>query len=192
MNPVLDAIRLRRSTRQFTEEQLTRAELDTLLDAAIWAPSGGNTQTWLFTAIQNPEVLLRLNELVRAAFRTYVPDDDYPGKLGAKSYSQTEGYSFCHRAPTLIIASNVPSYENAMADAALALENIFLTAQSLGLGSCYINQLHWLRADLPLRAYLASLGIPAEHTICSSAALGHIKTPSPAPARKPGTVNIIV
>ena len=38
------------------------------------------------------------------------------------------------------------------------MENIFLTAQSLGLGSCYINQLHWLRNDVNVRDYLSELG----------------------------------
>ena len=78
-----------------------------------------------------------------------------------------------------------------MADCALALGNIFLAAQSLGLGSCYINQLHWLRYDPDIRAYLLEMGIPKEHTICSSAAIGYIREASPAPARKQGTINII-
>jgi nitroreductase len=107
-----------------------------------------------------------------------------------KEHSQKEGFNFYREAPTLIIASNRPNYENAMADCALALENIFLAAQSMGLGSCYINQLHWLRDDPAVRGYLAELGVPKEHTICSSAVVGFIATESPAPARKEGTVNI--
>ena len=78
-----------------------------------------------------------------------------------------------------------------MADCALALENIFLAAQSLGLGSCYINQLFWLRRDDGVREYLAELGIPREHVICSSAAVGFIEKESSAPPRKDGTINIV-
>ena len=78
-----------------------------------------------------------------------------------------------------------------MADCSLALQNIFLAAQSLGLGSCYINQLHWLRDDPGVRAYLFELGIPKEHTICSSAAVGFKAVESPAPSRKEGTIHII-
>ena len=191
-NEVITAIHERRSTRRFTDEQITAEQLETLLDAAIWAPSGGNNQTWLFTAIQNQGVLQRLNELVRTGFITYVPDDDYPGKHSMKERSQKDGYCFFMNAPTLIIASNVPNYENAMADCSLGLENIFLAAQSMGLGSCYVNQLHWLRNDQGVRDYLFELGIPKEHTICSSAAIGHIAVPSHAPARKDGTVKIIL
>ena len=190
-NEVIHAIRNRRSTRRYNDEQISPEQLDALLEAAIWAPSGGNNQSWLFTAIQRREVLEELNTLVRNGFQRWIPDDDYPGKLGAKEHSAREGYNFYHHAPTLIIASNKPNYENAMADCALALENIFLAAQSLGLGSCYINQLHWLRDDEGVRGYLFKLGIPREHTICSSAVVGYIDKETPAPQRKDGTINIV-
>ena len=190
-NEVLTCIRERRSTRQFTEQQISAEQLDALLEAAVWAPSGSNSQSWLFTAIQKKEVLLQLNELVREAFKRWTPDDNYPAKHSAKARSQTEGYNFYYQAPTLIIASNRPNYENAMADCALALQNIFLAAQSLLLGSCYINQLYWLRNDPRVREYLFELGIPKEHIICAAAAVGFIAVPSTAPARKDGTVNIV-
>ncbi|QAT48939.1 nitroreductase family protein [Caproiciproducens sp. NJN-50] len=190
-NEVLDAIHSRRSTRSFTGEQIGTEQLETLLDAAVWAPSGGNNQSWLFTAVQDREALLRLNELVREGFRHWAPDDSYPGKLAAKTASQKESYNFYYHAPTVIIASNKPDYENAMADCSLGLENIFLAAQSMGLGSCYLNQLHWLRDDPGVRIYLFELGIPKEHTICSAAAIGQIGKASAPPARKPNTVHIV-
>ncbi len=190
-NEVLNCILTRRSTRNYQDRQIDALQLDTLLNAAVWAPSGGNNQTWLFTAIQNREVLIKLNELVKEGFQSWIPDDDYPGKLGAKAASEKPNYNFYYNAPTLIIASNRPGYENAMADCSLALENIFLAAQSLGLGSCYINQLHWLRNDSDIRDFLFELGIPREHTTCSAAAIGYVGKESFAPPRKHGTINII-
>ena len=190
-NDVLQAIKERRSTRKFTGEQISQEQLDALLEAAIWAPSGGNNQSWLFTAIQNRDVLEGLNVVVREGFGRYTPDDDYPGKHGVIEYAKRDDFNFFHHAPTLIIASNKPNYENAMADCALALENIFLAAQSFGLGTCYINQLHWLRDDDGVRDFLFELGIPRQHTICSSAAVGFIDKQTPVPQRKEGTINII-
>jgi len=190
-NEVLNSILARRSTRNFQERQIETLQLDTILNAAIWAPSGGNNQTWLFTAIQNKEVLLKLNELVKEGFQNWIPDDDYPGKLGAKATSEKQNYNFYFHAPTVIIASNRPGYENAMADCSLALENIFLAAQSLSIGSCYVNQLHWLRNDSNLREFLYELGIPREHTICSTAVIGYIGKESSPLARKNDTIHII-
>lgn len=190
-NEVLDAIRARRSTRSYLTRQIEQEQLEALLEAAVWAPSGGNNQSWLFTAIQNERMLLELNALVREGFQHWTPDDDYPTKRGAKAASQRDDYNFYYHAPTVVIASNKPGYENAMADCALALENIFLAAQSIGLGSCYLNQLHWLRGDEGVRGYLYKLGIPREHTICSAAAIGYMGKASASPARKPNTTRII-
>ncbi len=190
-NEVLDCIRARRSTRRFQERQLEAGHLEAILEAAIWAPSGSNSQSWLFTAIQDRAVLTKINELVREGFQHWTPDDDYPAKLGARAAAQRKDYHFFYHAPTLIVASNRPNYENAMADCSLALENLFLAAHSLGLGSCYINQLHWLRNDTGLRDYLVELGIPREHTLCSSAAVGYIGGESSAPLRRDGTIRII-
>ena len=190
-NEVLNCIHGRRSTRQFLDRQIEPEQLETLLDAAVWAPSGGNNQSWLFTAVQNRELLLELNGLVKEGFQRWTPDDDYPGKLSARTSSQREGYNFYYHAPTLVIASNRPNYENAMADCALGLENLFLAAESLGLGTCYVNQLHWLRNDPGVRDFLFGLGIPREHTICSAAAVGYVgKKPTP-PLRKEGTIRVI-
>ncbi len=190
-NEVLSGLHARRSTRSFQDLQIEPEELDTLLDAAIWAPSGGNNQSWLFTAIQSKEKLLKLNELVKEGYQHWVPDDDYPGKLAMRTASQKEGFSFYYHAPTLIITSNRPNYENAMADCSLALENVFLAAQSIGIGSCYINHLHWLRDDGHVRDFLFELGIPKEHAICSAAAIGYIKKESSPPRRREGTIHIV-
>ena len=190
-NEVIKCILERRSTRRFTDQQISPEQLDTVLEAAIWAPSGGNNQTWLFTAIQKADVLQQLSVIVREAFRVWEPDDDYASKHLTKERAQKDDYHFFFKAPTLIIASNRPNYQNAMADCSLAMENIFLAAHSLGLGSCYINQLFWLRNEPPIRDFLAEHGVPKENVICSSAALGHIAEKSAAPARKPGTINIV-
>ena len=188
---VLSCIRTRRSTRSFQTRQITDAELSTLLEAAVWAPSGGNSQTWQFIAIQNEEKLLELNELVRAGFQVWVPDDDYAAKQNAKEKSAREGYNFYYHAPTLIVAANRPGYANAMADCAAALQNIFLAAEAIGLGSCYINQLRWLKDDQNIRSYLHKLGMPEDYIVCGAAAIGAIeKATSPQP-RKEGTVRII-
>ncbi|MDR0804422.1 MAG: nitroreductase family protein [Oscillospiraceae bacterium] len=192
-NAVIQTIHARRSTRKYTAEQITEEQLDTLLDAAIWAPSGSDCQTWQFTAIQKEDVLLKINELVKEGLRVWTPNDDYASRAAAiRQNAQKAEYNFYYRAPTLILTSNRPNYENGLADNALALQNVFLTAESVGLGSCYINQLRWTSEYAPLRDYLAELGIPREHVLFGAAAVGHIDTATPTPERKPNTVKKII
>lgn len=192
-NQVLDCILSRRSVRRFRPEQIGERELEQILRAAVWAPSGSNSQSWLFTAVQNPEKLDRLNALLCRGFLEWQPgENEYPAKLGAKRRAESPGANFLYHAPTLILASNVPDYANAMADCSCALENIFLAAHSLGLGSCWINQFTWLNGFAPLREYLAELGLPKEHVICGAAAVGRPEGPLPKPpARREHTVRII-
>jgi nitroreductase len=191
LQEVMNCIRSRRSIRKFTDREITPEELDTLLEAATWAPSGGNSQSWLFTAITDRRALAKLNETIRQAFLAWTPDDEYPAKRKAKVNAKNENYNYFHYAPVLIIASNVPDYQNAMADCSTALQNIFLAATAMGLGSCWINQLRWLREEAPVREYLAALGLPKEHVICGSAAIGHPGHTPPAPGRKGGTIKIV-
>lgn len=68
MNEVLKAIKSRRSVRAYTEQQISQEDLNAILEAATYAPSGMNYQTWHFTAIQNTTVLEELNEKIKGAF----------------------------------------------------------------------------------------------------------------------------
>lgn len=190
-NEIIKALKSRRSIRKYQEAQIDPSQLDALLEAATWAPSGSNSQSWLFTAIQNKNILLDLNETVREAFQRWAPDDAYPAKKAAKANSQKADYNFYYQAPTLIIASNIADYQNALADCSAALQNIFLAAYSLGLGSCWINQLHWLTDDGSVRDFLAELGVPRNHLICGAAAIGYPAQDPAPPQRKEGTTLII-
>lgn len=191
-NAVLECIKSRRSVRKFKPEQIRDEELAAVLEAASWAPSGSNGQTWRFTAIQNPDVLNELAETVRRAFREWTPDDDYPAKHRAVVNSQNDGYVFFYNAPTLVILSNIPGYQNAMADCSTAIQNLFLAAASLGLGSCWVNQLRWLQGEPRVRSFLEhAAGLPREHVICNAAAIGYPAQNPPAPARKDGVIHVI-
>jgi nitroreductase len=193
MNEILQNILTRRSIRSYTDEQISGDELHFLIEAARYAPSGSNSQSWNFTVLQNKEKIDRLNELVREAFKRVVVDETtYRSIIGGKKAAENENYHFCYHAPTLIIVSNDRKYQNAMADCAVALENIFLTANSLGLGSCWINQPRWFSDDSGVRGAFTELGIPLGDMVCGAAAVGHISGETPkAPPRKEGNVKII-
>ena len=53
MNEVIRTILSRRSTRLFKEDPLKDEELEQILEAAKYAPSGANQQPWNFTVVSN-------------------------------------------------------------------------------------------------------------------------------------------
>lgn len=95
--------------------------------------------------------------------------------------------------PTLVIVSNEPTQWWAAMDCACTLENIFLAAKSLGIGSCWINQLGQTCDDPDVRAFLTKLGVPESHKVYGCAALGYAPADAPVKEKKvkEGTVTII-
>lgn len=186
MNEVLQTIKSRRSVRTYTEQQVSAEDLNTILEAAVYAPSGMNFQTWYFTAIQNTAILKELNEKIKVAFAK----SDEP-RLQERGHSDT--YCCYYHAPTLIIVSNEPTQWWAPMDCACAMQNIFLSAKSLGIGSCWINQLGQTCTDPDVRAFLTQLGIPENHRVYGCAALGYAPADIPLKEKKlaEGTVTVI-
>ncbi len=186
MNTVLETIKARHSVRTYLDRQVSEADLARILEAATYAPNGMHLETWHFTAIQHAEVLHRLNEAVKAAFANS-PEP----RLQERGHSKT--YCCYYHAPTLVIVSNEPMQWWAGMDCACALENIFLAATSLGIGSCWINQVGQTCDDPGVRALLTELGVPENHKVYGCAALGYEPTDAPVKEKKvkEGTVTWI-
>ncbi|EHJ01640.1 nitroreductase [Clostridium sp. DL-VIII] len=193
MENVIQNIKSRRSIRKYKKEQIKDEDLYTILDAGKHAPSGGNSQTWHFTVVQNNEILLELNRYIKAAFeRLEVDENTYKSKKTGKIASKNDDYSFYYGAPTVVIVSNDCTYSNAMADSACAIENMLLTANFLELGACWINQITWFDGDENVRSLLTRLGIPEKHKVCGSLCVGYIDGIKPVKKMlKENTVTIV-
>jgi nitroreductase len=51
---------------------------------------------------------------------------------------------------------------------------MMLAATALGVGSCWINQLHWLDSHAAVRDFLgANCGLEENETVCGGLALGY-------------------
>jgi nitroreductase len=186
MNDIMRNILSRRSVRRFTNQQASEADLADILTAAQYAPCGSNSQFWHFFVIQNEGILEEFNQLVRNAFAERVVDENtYVSIRGGKEAARMDDYSFHYHAPTLVIVTNRKAYPNAMADCACALENMQLAAHSVGLGSCWINQLTWFGEEPAIRSVLDRLGVPDDEKVFGSLAIGFPAGPTgEAPARK--------
>jgi len=134
---VMDAIYVRRSVRQFTDEIVPEATIYALLYAAVQAPSARDEQPWGFAVVQKPQLLQEIS------------DASGLGKAG----------SIFHNAGTLIVIYNWPENASAFADSWLAAANIGLAACGMGLASCIIGS---ATDVLNTHDWKARLDIPAE------------------------------
>ena len=62
MNETMQTILTRRSTRKFKVQEIPQTDLDQILKAALYAPSGMGKQTWQFTVVKNRKKVQRLAE----------------------------------------------------------------------------------------------------------------------------------
>ena len=166
MNETMKTILSRRSTRKFTEEPVPAQIMEQLIEAALHAPSGMGKKTWKFIAITNRDVIRRLAAAIAA-------------QLGRAEYNMYD--------PTaLIIPTNLKDSRFGREDNACALQNIFLAAESFGVGSVWINQLQGICDAEGIRPILRELGVPDDHEVYGMAALGYPAEGSTRPYRACG------
>lgn len=181
-----DAIITRRSTRSYKPDAVESEKLNKVIEAGRFAPSGGNNQTNHFLIVQNKDVLQKLAALAREAFaKMEVTAETYSSLKTSILLSKKGDYVFHYNAPVLIIVANQKDYGNNIADCAVAVENMMIEANELDLGSCWINQIHWLTEDEKILSYLRELGLKENERVYASMALGYAKSSDGKPNRQP-------
>lgn len=174
MMDAMEAILTRRSTRRMKPELPPREMIEQVIEAGRAAPSASNSQTTHMIVITDRKVLDELAAIVQEAFAAMeVGPDAYVSLRNSVSASKKGGYVFHYGAPVLIVTANRKGYGNAMADSACALENMMIAANALDLGSCWLNQLHWLDEDASVRGYLEKLGLKVDETVTGGLILGY-------------------
>ncbi|WP_315065673.1 nitroreductase [uncultured Clostridium sp.] len=185
MNEVIQNIITRRSIRSYNEDQISDADLNTILEAAQFAPSGMSKQNWHFTAVQNKEKIEKLVSAIKEAMENS-PIEQFKKMAGNPNFNPF------YNAPTLVITAydkNLPTKES---DCAVALQNMLLAAHSLNIGSCWIHILALTGDDPKVREILTGLGIPEDYSVFGTAILGFNSKEEPkATPRKDGTINIV-
>lgn len=171
MNATIADIFKRYSCRKYEDKPVPVDLIRTIVECGRVAPCGGNNQSTTFYVITNPEVLKGIIQIAEKEFaKMDVEENMYGGLKNSINFSKRGGYDFTYHAPVLIVMTNKKTYGNAMADSVCALMNIATAATSLGLGSCYLNQLHWLDDSQLVRDFLK---VSDEDTICCSIGIGY-------------------
>ncbi len=145
--PVIDAIRKRRSIREYTDEPVDRQVLHAIVEAGIWAPSGLNNQPWRFVVITDPDIRARLAE-------------------------QTHYHHIVRAAPACIaVYLDVEAMYDDVKDhqaAGACIENMLLAAEAYGLGAVWLGQILKNKAKVN-----AILGLDDRYDLMAVIAIGH-------------------
>lgn len=110
----------RRSVRKYTQQQVSDAELDKVLEAGLYAPTAKNNQKPVMVAVRDKETIAKLSKANAAIMG--VDTDPFYG------------------APCVIVVLADPAMPTWIDDGSLVMGNLLNAAHALGLGSCWINR----------------------------------------------------
>lgn len=156
-NETLKVLESRRSCRKFKAEMIKDEELDAILKAGTFAPTGMNKQTPIIIAVTNKELRDKISEENR--------------KIGGWQ----EGFDPFYGAPViLVVLADKGVSPNYIYDGSLVMGNLMNAAESLGVGSIWIHRAKQeFESDFG-KKILADLGIKGDFEGIGHVALGYI------------------
>ena len=139
MNDIMKCILERRSIRKYKSGQITQAELNTILEAGLYAPSAGGRQETLFVVTQDKEMNEKLGRINKLAFHGKISTANSYVSKDQPSIADDEAIvSGFYAAPTIVTLFSAINFAYNSANCAVAAENMMLAASSIGIGSCMV------------------------------------------------------
>ena len=142
MNPVIEAIKKRRSVRLYEPKPIPRDVINTIIEAGNLAPSTYPFQPWRFVVVEDPEFKQKLVQTIEPIRKKSVEGmketlpDMYEKAMRLYEAMPEPKDLIYHSAPVIIFVIGPAGHA---VSCALACENIMIAAVSLGLGSCYVG-----------------------------------------------------
>lgn len=154
MNNVIKNLIERRSIRNFTNEQISKDDLNNIVEAGEYAPSGMGKQSPKMVVIQNKELIEKI------------------AKINAQIMGRdTDPF---YGAPTLIIVFADKTVGTYIEDGSLVMGNLLNAAHSLGLGGCWIHRAKETFETPEGKKLLKKWGIEENYVGIGNCIIGHI------------------
>jgi nitroreductase len=188
-NETLKAIHSRRSIRVFTEEAVSKDEIETILHAANQAPSAHNQQSWRFIVITGEKKRALVNLIAARANDFPRPSCALLRMAGRSIAGASVVIAVANTGELIAHGTELFKVEKEMAhdffrtmeiqSSAAAVENLLLAATSLGLSTVWLGILYLIKDDV-----LRLLEEP-EGEFMAVIPVGHAAKPSKGPQKQP-------
>lgn len=163
MANTLDDLKNRRSCRSYQPRQITEEELQQVLEAGMYAPTGRGAQAPVIVVVQDPETIDTLR------------------KMNAAILGNPEADPF-YGAPTVLIVLADKSRPTYLYDGSCVMDNLLNAAQAVGLGACWIHRAKEEFESAEGKAMLEQWGIKGDYEGIGHCVLGYRADAVPAPA----------
>ncbi len=188
----LELIKTRRSIRRYTPCQVSREDVEKVVEAGLWAANAGGGQRSMIVAVRNAELAARIGRMNMAGFsRARL----IGGHVSAEQPSVIDDPSIrngFYGAPTVLCVFCLERFAFSVADAFAIAQTMALEARALGLGSCIVSRAEGTFASVEGAKLLRGWGVPESYVCRVFLALGYCDGPYPeGKPRRPGRALII-
>lgn len=161
----------RRSCRKYKQQQISEQELDTILDAGLYAASGMNKQASIMIAITNQELIKELSKM----------NADIMGVNSDPFYG-------ANCVVVVFADSNVRTY---VEDGSLTLGNMMNAAHAIGISSCWIHRAKQMFETVRGKELMKQWNIGDEYVGIGNLILGYAdEEPTDKPRREGRIVKV--
>lgn len=162
MNETIKVMKNRRSIREYRNKQITKKQLDAILEAGIYAPSGMGQQASMVVAVQDPDTIAKM------------------GKLNAEVMGMD--IDPFYGAPTVVVVFADSSRMTYMEDGSLVMGNMMNAAASLDVDSCWVHRAKETFESEEGKKLKEAWGVPEEYIGIGNCILGYRAGDLPEPA----------
>ena len=164
-----EAIKGRRSIRKYKPDSVPGETMRMLVEAVRWAPSWANTQCWEVVVVKDPKIKSELATALPKGNPALSSMTDAPFVLVLCGKKGISGFYKGQAATT--------KGDWLMFDTGIAIQNLCLTAYSLGLGTVVVGMFDHKKVEV-------ILGVPQNVEVVAMTPLGYPAAEGGAPRRK--------
>ena len=164
MNEVIRTIKTRRSIREYSNKQISKDQLETILTAGSFAASGMGQQASIMVAVQDPEVIAQMSGLNATVMGMDI--DPFYG------------------APTVVVVFADRDRLTCVEDGSLVIGNMMLAAASIGVDSCWIHRAKETFETEEGKAFMKQWGVPENYVGIGNCILGYRTGELPEAAKR--------
>ncbi len=185
---LLKIIQHRRSVRVYKTGKVSDKQLETILEAARWAPSGANTQPWEFVVTRDRKKMKRVREIYSNEWRDRKREDpihykglkkDYVGDVSVLVLACGEA-----RSKAVYLTTRQPADREKLFQASIAnsVQQMMLAAASMNLGTVWVSVREEVEPELR-----ELFKVPKELRLLWVMPIGHASSWPKAKPRRPIT-----
>ena len=184
---LMDLIKARHSIRKYTNTQISREDLELILEAGNFAPNAGGGQRSMMVGVRNKELTTKIGIMNLQKFDRSRLAGSYVSREQPSTIDDPTIRNGFYGAPSVVVIFGQDNFMFRIADAFCCAENMVLQATELGISSCIISRGEDTFVSPEGQKMLEQWEIPENYSAICFVILGYID--GEQPHRKPRKEN---